>query len=247
MKSTTNCLISSESKSTSSMNFCDTPESARSGQGWNQSMTVELIMARKRCARTRNCSPTGEHVNTMCRLVRDLLMKKSQQFSRVSSRPAPFTSPRMALMISSLSSMGNRSGTSPDASRSLMNTRNFSSVICESVNSHMTPSPLSPERLNIFCKSSFSELVLYDPEMTIIVVAMEQVCAASLESDCFPEPPTPTSRAWPPGLEMMREMRQMCLRASSNSTRSITALVSLYSASASSRILARLSNDVTSL
>jgi hypothetical protein len=39
-------------------------------------------------------------------------------------------------------------------------------------------------------------------------------------------------------LEMMRLMRQMCFSASSNSTRSIIAFVSLYSASASSRICA---------
>ena len=52
-----------------------------------------------------------------------------------------------------------------------------------------------------------------------------------------PEPPTPTRSAWPEGLEMMREMRHTCFMASSNKTRSMTALVSLYSLSASMRIL----------
>jgi len=77
----------------------------------------------------------------------------------------------------------------------------------------------------------------YEPEMTIVTAVRPQMCAARRESDCLPEPPTPTSSAWPEGLEMMREMRQMCFIASSNSTRSITALVSLYSDSASIRIL----------
>ena len=94
-------------------------------------MTVELIIAKKRCARMRNCSPTGEQVNTMCRFSRVFWMKKSQQMSRLSAfRPAAFTSPRIELMISSLSSNGNKSGISPDDNKSLMSTKNFSSVIC---------------------------------------------------------------------------------------------------------------------
>lgn len=83
--------------------------------------------------------------------------------------------------------------------------------------------------------------------MTIITVAMPQMKAASLASDCFPEPPTPTSSACPPGLLMMRLMRAMCFIASSNNTRSITGLVSLYSPSAPSRVFCIDAKDLTSL
>ena len=236
-----------EPRSVSPRKRCETPRSAFSGHGWNQSITVELIIARKRCARVRNCSPTGEHVNTMCRFVRTLSMKNFQTASRESGKPAAFASPRTALMMSSTSSGGNRSGISPEDSRSLMKTMNFSSVICESVNSHSTPSPFRPADLYIFCRSSRSELTLYEPEMTIMYVLMPHRCAESFESDCLPEPPTPTSRAWPPGLLMMREILQMCFMASSKSTKSIVAFVSLYSSSVSSRIFWSLENSLMSL
>ena len=54
-------------------------------------------------------------------------MKKDQQFSLVSCSPDPFTSFLTPLMTVSSSSSWNRSGISPEASRSLINTRNFSS------------------------------------------------------------------------------------------------------------------------
>ena len=80
-----------------------------------------------------------------------LLDEESQQMSRLSAfRPAAFTSPRIELMISSLSSNGNKSGISPDDNKSLMSTKNFSSVICESVKRKRIPSPLRPARLYIF-------------------------------------------------------------------------------------------------
>lgn len=41
-----------------------------SGHGWNQSMTVELIVARKRWLRTLKFAPTGLAVNTTCKLLR---------------------------------------------------------------------------------------------------------------------------------------------------------------------------------
>jgi hypothetical protein len=71
-------------------------------------MTVEVTVARKRCERTRKASPTGEAVKTMCRFWRTREMKVAQQFSLVSTRPSALVSPRIALMISSLSSCGGR-------------------------------------------------------------------------------------------------------------------------------------------
>jgi hypothetical protein len=87
-----------------SRNFLATLCSEASGQGWNQSMTVEVTVARNRWLRTRKASPTGEAVKTMCRFWRTRLMKVDQQFSLLSTRPSALVSPRTALMISSLSS-----------------------------------------------------------------------------------------------------------------------------------------------
>jgi hypothetical protein len=51
--------------------------------------------------------------------------------------------------------------------------------------------------------------------------------AASRVSDCLPDPPTPTSRAWPAVDETMRTIRHTCLMASSKSTRFISIRFSL--------------------
>lgn len=59
--------------------------------------------------------------------------------------------------------------------------------------------------------------------------------AASFVSDCFPEPPTPTSNAWLRSILMMRWMTVRCSRASSNSTKFILVLFSLYSSRISYR------------
>jgi hypothetical protein len=52
---------------------------------------------------------------------------------------------------------------------------------------------------------------------------------ASLDKDYFPEPPTPTSKACPWELAIILEILHVCFIASSKRTRSMTALVSLYS------------------
>lgn len=44
---------------------------------------------------------------------------------------------------------------------------------------------------------------------------------ASLVRDCFPEPPTPTSRALPRGVRMMRDTFTRCIMASLKKTRSM--------------------------
>ena len=101
-----------------------------SGHGWNQSITVELIVARKRWLRILKLSPTGDAVNTMCRFCLTLPMNVAQQLSLVSGRPLALVSERIALMMSSLSSTGKRSGISPEERRSLMKTSIFSSTTC---------------------------------------------------------------------------------------------------------------------
>ena len=68
MNSTTAARVTSSPRSASSRNLRATLCRLASGQGWNQSMTVELMVARKRWMRTRKASPTGDAVNATCRL-----------------------------------------------------------------------------------------------------------------------------------------------------------------------------------
>jgi hypothetical protein len=49
--------------------------SASLGQGWNQSMTVQLTSAGNLRARVRRSSPTGEKASTTWRCCRTLLRK----------------------------------------------------------------------------------------------------------------------------------------------------------------------------
>lgn len=60
-------------------------------------------------------------------------MKNFQQASRVSFMPSDFTCGRMDVMMFSTSSSANSPGISPEASRSLISTRNCSSATWESV------------------------------------------------------------------------------------------------------------------
>lgn len=47
--------------------------------------------------------------------------------------------------------------------------------------------------------------------------------ADNFDNDYFPEPPTPTNRACPDGGNIILQILQICLRASSKSTRFIYA------------------------
>ena len=57
--------------------------------------------------------------------------------------------------------------------------------------------------------------------------------APRADSDCLPEPPTPINNAWPDSAAIILVILHTCFIASSNNTKSITALVSLYSLRAS--------------
>lgn len=135
---------SSEMSSTSERNLELTDIKASSGHSWNQSMLVQLTMAGNLRARTRSVDPTGEKHSTTLSWRRTRSMKKDQQFSRVSIIPAPLTSFLIPFITFSNSSSANRSGISPDASRSLINTRNFSSGTCASVRRNTVPMFLRP-------------------------------------------------------------------------------------------------------
>lgn len=70
----------------------------------------------------------------------------------------------------------------------------------------------------------------------IDVLMNPQMNDDKVESDYLPEPPTPTRRACPISAVMILEILQTCFIASSKRTKSITALVSLYSLSASDNL-----------
>ena len=70
--------------------------------------------------------------------------------------------------------------------------------------------------------------------MVMVMTRKPHMDAASRARLCLPEPPTPTSSAWPCGDMSTRAMRATCASASSNSTSPMAALLSLYSRSASS-------------
>ena len=82
-------------------------------------------------------------------------MKKDQQFSLVSCKPAPFTSLRIPLMTFSSSSSANNSGISPEASRSLITTRNFSSGTWASVRRNTVPTPFRPALMYNWARSAY--------------------------------------------------------------------------------------------
>ena len=67
--------VCSESNSSSATAFWPTLNRASSGQGWNQSMTVQFTRAGNLRQRLRKSSPTGEQQRIMCRLRRTMEMK----------------------------------------------------------------------------------------------------------------------------------------------------------------------------
>lgn len=82
-------------------------------------------------------------------------MKNDQQFSLVSWIPAPLTSLRTPLMTFSRSSSANRSGISPEASKSLITTRNFSSGTWASVRRNTVPTPFRPALIYNWARSAY--------------------------------------------------------------------------------------------
>jgi len=68
---------------------------------------------------------------------------------------------------------------------------------------------------------------------------------ANLAKDYFPEPPTPTSKALPPGWNRILMILQTWIIASLKRTNSITIFVSLYSFSFVSKFAFNTSHVVT--
>ena len=51
----------------------------------------------------------------------------------------------------------------------------------------------------------------------------------NLDKDYLPEPPTPTNKACPDGGKIILQILHICFKASSNNTKPIKVLLSLYS------------------
>ena len=130
--------------STSERNRELTDIRASCGHSWNQSILVQLTMAGNLRLLTLRVVPTGEKHSTTYSCLRTRSIKNDQQFSLVSCMPALFTSFLTPLMMLSYSSPANRSGISPEASRSLINTRNFSSGTWAWVSRNNVPIFVSP-------------------------------------------------------------------------------------------------------
>lgn len=129
MNSTIAFLTSSLGISMSSRNFYATDRSASSGQGWNQSITVQLMMAGNFLALPLKPSPTGEKQSDICKFLRTRSRKNLTQLSLLSGMPSPLTAALTLFTIPSQSSSLKRSEISPDESKSLRETRNRSFVI----------------------------------------------------------------------------------------------------------------------
>mmetsp|Transcript_14093 Transcript_14093/g.33800 ORF Transcript_14093/g.33800 Transcript_14093/m.33800 type:complete len:251 (+) Transcript_14093:3634-4386(+) len=223
----------------SPMNLVDTAMSASWGHGRNQSMVQPLMSPGKLRARLANLTPTGEKHRQVCRLSRTRPRKNEYRLSQVSMTPGHsfLSAGRMSLTIMSSSSLGNSPATSPVIRIWLMNSRNPSSFTSASVKMKHTFLPLRPAILYSALRSSNSATWLYCLEMVIWKMKAPEMYAASRVRLCLPEPPTPTSMALPRGRSMMRVMRVTWSMAWLNSTRSITGLLSLCSASFSTSVL----------
>ena len=173
--------------------------------------TLDLLDERRATLRNR-VRARARAIGSGLGLLWTWLIKYAQSSSRSSAMPARLAAGRMALRMSSCSSGWKRPGMLPEERRSFMKTRKRSSVIWLSRKRNATASPLTPHRRYICCRSALRSLTPYVAEMTSWYVAYPETCEASFERLCLPEPPTPTSRPWPPGDSRMREIRQTWCR-----------------------------------
>mmetsp|Transcript_8241 Transcript_8241/g.18074 ORF Transcript_8241/g.18074 Transcript_8241/m.18074 type:complete len:316 (+) Transcript_8241:875-1822(+) len=218
---TTAVRTSSEGSSNSPRNLSATLTSAASGQPWNQSMVVQLMSEGNCLQRIRRLSPTGLMHRTMCSLSRTRLTKWAIQLSRVSGMPSSLHTLIISDAILSVSSWGNRLDTSPVLSTLLRSSSIVSSTICESVNKNTVSLPSTPVTSMNFLMSSRKSAMPYPRLISIDRQAMLPTKEAIRVRLCLPDPPTPMSIALPRGCRRMREMRAVCVSASSKNTRFI--------------------------
>lgn len=148
--------------------------------------------------------------------------------SGVSGYPSPLASPLLLETMPSKSSLGNKSKIHPEFNISLIGIRNVSfliywSVIIKTLGVH--------EGLAIFlyisCKYPLKSFIPKLLVTTIWSISKSRINAESLVKDYLPEPPTPTKRAFPPGISKILQILDICSIASENRTKFILALDSL--------------------
>jgi len=94
-------------------------------------------------------------------------------------------------------------------------------TICVSEKRETNDLPSSPQQSSAFLRSSRHSSLPYDLVISIWKQSISPMNDARRESDCRPEPPTPTSSAQPRGWQMTRERRARCRHASVKKTRFI--------------------------
>mmetsp|Transcript_17181 Transcript_17181/g.65159 ORF Transcript_17181/g.65159 Transcript_17181/m.65159 type:complete len:246 (-) Transcript_17181:1928-2665(-) len=87
-------------------------------------------------------------------------------------------------------------------------------------------------RLSSSCHSGMPKLL----ESSIWISLYPAMKVASLVAHCLPEPPTPTSSEWPPGILRTRAIRETCSRKKRKGTRSMGLLVWELNSSSDARI-----------
>ena len=102
-----------------------------------------------------------------------------------------------------------------------MSSRKDSLTICVSVKRKTTCLPSCPDLSSSFFRSSFHSNLPYVLVISIWKNSISDMEAASRESDCRPEPPTPSRSALPSGWRITRDTRATCPTASTNMTSGI--------------------------
>mmetsp|Transcript_23989 Transcript_23989/g.77973 ORF Transcript_23989/g.77973 Transcript_23989/m.77973 type:complete len:412 (-) Transcript_23989:1910-3145(-) len=199
--------------------------SASIGHSENQSIVQQLTSDGNMRSRCRKASPIGENARTMWRLARTRPMKKELMAFLVTGKPCCCMSGRHAFAIVSVSSVFHRFGTSPALRMLLISSRNASCTICVSVKRNVVSLPSAPAIKSTLFKSSRHSFFPYPFATSIWNSSYSSRCVASLVSDWRPEPPTPSSKAFPSGSRMTRQMRETCSIASRNITSFIGALL----------------------
>mmetsp|Transcript_12343 Transcript_12343/g.37068 ORF Transcript_12343/g.37068 Transcript_12343/m.37068 type:complete len:248 (+) Transcript_12343:24-767(+) len=200
---------------------CATLYSASSGHSVNQSMVQQFTRLGNMRRRLRKASPMGDIVSTMCRFVRQRPTKKDHSSAWLPRfwMPASLAGLCRASMSSCSSSCAYRFGTSPVLRMPLMSSTKASMTICVSSKRNTVGSLSRPAHPSTFLRSSCHSTMPYVLLISIWKSLKSAMATASVVSDLRPEPPTPTSSAFPYGRLITRLMRATCSMAFSKSTR----------------------------
>mmetsp|Transcript_60212 Transcript_60212/g.148103 ORF Transcript_60212/g.148103 Transcript_60212/m.148103 type:complete len:202 (-) Transcript_60212:801-1406(-) len=166
-----------------------------------------------------NASPTGLIQSTQCRFCCTQLIKVVYTASFVSGRPMDAAYSLTSPMMRSFSSEAKRLGTSPALRIELMSSTKPSFTIWLSVKRKTTGLRSTPAIVKTFFRSSRNSALPYPRVSSIWKLLYSAMKADSRVRLCFPEPPSPTSIAFPLGERRIRASLEMCSIASMKKTR----------------------------